>query len=112
MRVFPNNKLITCIMPRGHGSEIVDALHADLGVTSANVLNGRGVSERKRYFAEEVDVLVVVVNQSRADAVFEYICDRADVAGSKGRFMFQQRLDAATSFVLPEILPQEGEESR
>ena len=108
MQTYPNNKLITCIMPRGSGAEIVEALHTEMGITSANFINARGISERKRYFAEEVDVLLVVVNQSRADEIFTYLHDRAGVGDSRGRLMFQQSLIASSSFILPE-LPSEDE---
>ncbi|MEQ9449739.1 MAG: hypothetical protein RLN70_12680 [Rhodospirillaceae bacterium] len=104
MKTFANNKLITCIMPRGQGPELVEALHADHGITSANVLNGRGISERKKFFAEEVDVVTVVVNQSRADEIFAFIHERADVSGARGRFMYQQPLDLSSSFMLPDSL--------
>ena len=110
MKVYSNNKLITCMMPRGTGAEIVEALHADHGIASANVINGRGISERKRYFAEEVDVLMVVVNQSRADEIFAYVHKRASVGTSRGRFMFQQSLNAASSFVLPNMTLEDGAE--
>lgn len=111
MKIYPNNKLITCIMPRGNGPEIVAALHTDHGIASANVINGRGISERKRYFAEEVDILMVTVNQSRAEEIFDYIHERAGVGTSRGRLMFQQSLSAASSFEVPDIQPEEGDEA-
>jgi hypothetical protein len=111
MKISSNNKLITCIMPRGTGPEIVEALHAEHGIASANVINGRGVSERKRYFAEEVDVLMVTVNQSQADEIFDYIHERAGVGTSRGRLMFQQNLSTANSFEMPDIPLKEGDEA-
>ncbi|MCB2107820.1 MAG: hypothetical protein KDE14_08985 [Rhodobacteraceae bacterium] len=106
--VYQHNKLITCILPRGLGPSIIEALGTDCGITSANVVNGRGVSERKKFFAEEVDILMVVVNQSRADEVFEYLCERAEVSTAGGRFMYQQELNGATSFILPDIQPEDS----
>ena len=94
-------------MPRGAGSDVVAALHADKGIASANVINGRGISERKKYFAEEVDILMVMVNQSRADEIFDYLHEHAEVGTSRGRLMFQQALGTSSSFILPDVEPEE-----
>lgn len=109
METFPNNKLITCIVPKGQGAELVEALRDDQNVTAANAANGRGVSQRTGNFAEEVDVLTVVVNQSRADDVFAYLYHRIEIDHAFGRFMYQQTLGLSSNFSLPDDIAEEGE---
>ena len=108
VKVYLHNKLITCVVPRGLGSTIVEALKDEHGIMAANFFNGRGVSSRKRYFAEEVDVLTVIVNQSRAEEIFGYLCGKAEVMSKRGRLIFQHPLETVTSFVIPEIPDEEG----
>ena len=100
-------KLITCVIPRGLGSELVDVLHTEKKLTAVNVAHGRGISRRGGYFAQEVDVLTVAVAASEADSIFAYLYDRIDIEGSRRRFMFQESLGLATDFVLPEGVQEE-----
>ena len=81
----------------------MEALFTDKSVTSANVASGRGVSERTRYFAEEVDILTVIVPVSQADEIFDYLYHRIDLGHSLGRFMYQSNLTAASNLIMPEL---------
>ena len=107
MKTFPNNKMITCVVPKGQGADLVEALREEQDITAANAASGRGVSQRTGFFAEEVDVLTVVVNQSRADDVFEYLYRRIEIDHAFGRFMYQQTLGISSSFSLPEDVSEE-----
>lgn len=107
MKIFPSNKMITCVIPKGQGPDLVEALRVDQNITAANAASGRGVSQRTGFFAEEVDILTVVVNQSRADDVFEYLYDRIEIDQAMGRFMYQQTLGISSSFSLPEGISEE-----
>ncbi len=104
---FPEQKLITCITPRGQGPALIRCLVDELGVVSGNFSPGRGVSERQGAFAQEVDILTVVVPTERAEEVFEFLYHRSDLDHSLGRFMFQSPLNAATTFALPELPVEE-----
>ncbi len=109
MKTFPNNKMITCVIPKGQGPDLIEGLRQDQGITAANAMSGRGVSQRTGNFAEEVDVLTVVVNQSRAKEVFEYLYDRIEIDHAYGRFMFQLALDTSSSFSLPDNISEEAD---
>lgn len=107
MNTVTTTKLITCIVPRGMGTELVDALHEDKGMVTTNVAHGRGVSKRAGYFSEEVDVLSVVVDQTQADDVFVYLYEVIEVDQTKGRFMYQQALALTNAFKMPENVEEE-----
>ncbi|MFL2770113.1 MAG: hypothetical protein ACJZ9F_03800 [Rhodospirillaceae bacterium] len=107
MQTVADMKLITCIIPRGLGSDLVDALHEEKELTAVNVAHGRGISRRGGYFAQEVDILTVIVAASAADNIFAYLYDRIDIEGSSRRFLFQESLGCTTDFVLPDSVEEE-----
>ena len=56
-----NPKIITCIVPVGLGKNLVDALFHERDLNTGNVTRGRGASHRSGTFADEMDILTVVV---------------------------------------------------
>ena len=72
MKTVTHTKLITCIIPRGLGSELVDALHEEKGLDAVNVAHGRGISRRGGYFAQEVDILTAVVGVAPGRRSFRF----------------------------------------
>jgi len=102
------SKLISVILPRGEGQELVRALKDECGVVAANVATGRGVSERRKVIAREVDILTVVVPEAQAGDIFAFLYERAKIPEERGRFMFQSALGAASHYELPD-LPMEEE---
>ena len=109
MKTAAHSKLITCIIPRGMGPELVEDLHTVWDLITTNVANGRGVSKRDGYFSEEVDILTVVVDEQKADDVFNHLYDRVEVGQFKGRFMYQQALGITSAFTMPEGVEIEEE---
>jgi nitrogen regulatory protein PII len=105
MNNVAESKLITCILPRGKSLEVVKKLHEEKGITAVNVWNGRGSSAHKRKIQteSEVEILTVVIEDSRADEIFEFIYFEAEIGGISRGFMYQGRLSQSTIFVLPEI---------
>ena len=69
-------KLITCLLPKGQGVLLAKRLKVEKDIDTANVANGRGfgmvhsISYGKWY---EVDLMTLVVNQERAEEIFEWI---------------------------------------
>ncbi len=100
MNIEKDNKLITCITPKGKAIEIVKLLHEEKDINSSNVSSGRGGGRRGRL---EVDILTVIVSHDRADEIFEFIHEKADIGHLHGGFLYQGRLNMATLFNLPEI---------
>ena len=110
----PPSKLITCILPKGRGLAVVRALKDEKSLHSANVHNARGTGRmthrmvrRRRRTETEKDVLTVVVPETSADEIFDFIFDRAGIGEPHGGLMYQTALSAASAFTLPD-LPEEG----
>ena len=100
-------KRITCFLPKGTGVKMVELLHSEKNIASTNVHSGRGqktAESVKEYGAwNEQDILTVIVDENRAEEIFEYIFFQGKLNKPGGGFIFQSNLNRATSFKLPEI---------
>ncbi|MEQ8233660.1 MAG: hypothetical protein RLW61_20300 [Gammaproteobacteria bacterium] len=96
-------RLITCIVPAGEGFALAESLHEEMALSTVDLTHGRGASQRSGTFADEMDVLTVVVAAERADAVFAFVYERARIASMPNRFMFQMALEAASPYQLPAV---------
>ena len=95
-------KLIACIVPAGEGFDLATALHETMQLAAVDLTRGRGASQRSGTFADEMDVVTVVVDAARADDVFAFIHQQAGIATTPNRFMFQMALEGASEYRLPE----------
>jgi hypothetical protein len=101
---------ISCVLPHGLGIPLQSRLFHELGLTRVELHSARGFigSDPERLFSRiERDVLQVVVDEERADAVFEWLYHEAHVADQEGRFLYVAKLARATSFAMPEGIPLE-----
>ena len=74
MNALENPKLITSVLPKGKAVEVVKLLHKEKDVHSTNIASGRGVlGPLGQDVWSEVDIMTVVINEDRADEIFEYI---------------------------------------
>jgi hypothetical protein len=96
-------KVITCILPAGTASDLVDELFHEKGLNTSNVSRARGASQRSGDFADEEEVLTVVVSKEQADDVFQFLYERCEIGIKAHRFMFQTGLTLATLFTLPDV---------
>lgn len=109
MNALENPKLITSVLPKGKAVEVVKLLHKEKDVHSTNIASGRGVlGPLGQDVWSEVDIMTVVINEDRADEIFEYIYFQAEIDRVHGGLMFQGELDKSTIFALPD-LPEEME---
>ncbi|MDP6704991.1 MAG: hypothetical protein QF893_01505 [Alphaproteobacteria bacterium] len=102
-------KLITCFLPKGKGLAIVEGLHREFGIDSANLSSGRGQAmvETVSYGRwVEVDILSVVSAAGEAEDVFSYIFEMGGLDRIHGGLMYQAELTAATAYALPAV-PEE-----
>ena len=103
------HKLITAIIPKGQDSELVNQLVDELGINSVNVNYARGLGRitplRHRGIGETTEkaIVTVLIEEERADEVFEFIFYKADINHPHGGLMFQQPLLANTCFKIPDI---------
>ena len=107
------HKLITAILPKGRGKGLLNKLVFDLGIQRINVNHARGLGRitplRHRGVGEttEKSIVTVIIEQERAQEVFEYIFYEAEINRPHGGLIFQQPLLAATGFELPGLEEEE-----
>jgi len=106
------SKLITCVLPKGRSRALLSALKQAHGIVSANVNFARGTGRmthrafRKSMSQTEKDVLSVVVPAERADEVFAFIYETAEIDRPHGGLIYQTELAASSVFSLPDV-PEE-----
>lgn len=102
-------KLITCFLPKGNGLPLIKLLSENKGIQSGNVDSGRGTgaggSVRLGTWIE-IDILTVVVGVDRAEEIFNFIYEQANIGEIDNGFMFQGMLTRSTVFQLP-VIPRE-----
>lgn len=107
-----DQKLISCILPKGVASGVVSRLKEVYGLLASNINNARGVGKitplAYRDFAgqSEKEILSVVVDAEEADTVFEFIYHEADINRPHGGIMYMHPLARTSKYELPE-LPEE-----
>ncbi len=103
-------RLLSCVMPKGLGLPLLRRLSDELGVIMADVHSARGFSgsdARGVFNRMERDVLSAVVPSHRAEEIFQWLLEEAEVTTQRGRFLYMARLQGATPFRLPEDVPPE-----
>ncbi len=106
-------KRITAILPSGVALPLLKRVREEKEVLCANVHHARGVGHltrgMRRGFGEqaEKDVLNVVVESGRADEMFAFVFEGADMNRPHGGFLYQSRVVASTGYRLPD-LPEES----
>ena len=124
MAAGPNDKLSGQSVPSklitgtfaddGTAQKLIKALKEEKGIITANMFQCRGVGAMDKPGrhgrlppAISVRVLTVVVPAERADELFDYICDEADIDRPDGGFIYQSALHSETAFSLPEEAREE-----
>jgi nitrogen regulatory protein PII len=104
-----HHKLITAILPKGMGIDMLKKLKKEKGIIAANVESARGMGhltpEAHRGAGEqaEKDMLNVIIDAAEADALFEYIYETAEINKPHGGLLFMSRLQRATHYSLPDL---------
>jgi len=102
-------KLITCILPKGIAAGVCEKLLQEKGIVTGNINNARGTGHitaklhQKAGYQTEKEIFRVVVDADKADEVFEFIYNHAELHQPHGGIMFQNALRKSTQYVLPEI---------
>ncbi len=104
-----SEKLISCILPKGKAMPVMKALKEDKGIITANIHSARGAGHltpltyRGVGETTEKEVLDVVVSTRKANEIFEFLYEAAEIDQPHGGLMYMQALIKATSYRLPEI---------
>ena len=103
-------RLISCILPKGKGIKLLEALHKEKGVYRASFAFARGYDihdpiGRKGVPGEvEKEIVKVIAKDERVgEELFDFIYRVAEIGEQGGGTMFMAQLDGCTPFTLPEI---------
>lgn len=111
-------KLISCLLPDdGTERRLLGWLRDKEGITRANSVYCRGHSVLRQAKArrgklpepELVRLVAIVVEPSEADALFDLVCEQAQVDRPGGGAVMMTPLAFATPFALPEGVADEPE---
>jgi len=114
MQVNTNQKLISCILPRGTALDVLQKLKDEKNIIEASVHNARGMGkltpQAHRGIGEqtEKELLNVAVPGDRAEELFEYIYDIANINRPHGGIIYMCKLQQSSPFIMPD-LPEEKE---
>jgi nitrogen regulatory protein PII len=109
---FLEQKIITCILPKGRANPVLKVLYKECGLTAVDIHYARGSGRitplRYRGIGEtsEKEILTVAVPADEADEMFEYIYELAEINQPHGGLMYMQALKTSTRYELPD-LPEE-----
>jgi len=94
MDFLTEDKLLTCILPKGLASGLLENLKDIDGVQSVDVASGRGIDAFKNDSEEwvEVDILTLVSTKETAEDNFALLYDLAGVEEEPGRFIYMEPL--------------------
>ncbi len=102
-------KLITCILPKGVAAGVSAKLLNEKGIVTGNINNARGSGHitakdhRTAGYQTEKEIFRVVIEAERADEVFEFIYNHAELHQPHGGIMYQNALRKSTHHVLPNL---------
>lgn len=98
-----NVKLITCVMKEKLSNGVIEYLKDEMNILTANKFSARGTSFEERLDVRQMDVITVVVNESDAEEVFEYLFYHSQIDRNHGGMIFQEKLGRSTGYELPKL---------
>lgn len=111
-------KRIRMILPDdGTDRRVLRALLRDKGISRASTVAVRAVGvlhtvrtkKGKLPEAELARLVTVIVTPAQADAIFEFVCNVANIARPGGGIVLLQPVLGTTEFVLPRDVPDESD---
>lgn len=102
-------KLISCILPPGIAVDVLEKLRNEHEILEGSVNKARGTGKltplayRGIGTQTEKEILKVVVAADRADDLFAWIFEQAQIDRPHGGIIFMTALYQSTTFILPEL---------
>jgi len=103
------HKMVTCILHEGVAHKVMQKLKDQFGIITSNFHYARGIGKSAplllRGMGEqaEKEILSVVVEQYRADEVFEFIFIAAGLDQPHAGIVFMHALRKSSQYTLPDI---------
>ena len=103
------DRLITCILPKGVALPVLNKLIEERGITRININSARGTGKitplpyRGIGGQSEKEILSIVVSRAQADDIFDYVYLEAEINRPHGGLMYMARLSYATPLMLPDL---------
>lgn len=95
-----SHKLITCILFGHKARVIIETLAKEKGIITADKSTARGTSILN-VNGEEMEVITVLVEEFRADEIFEYLYFEAELNKPHHGMIYQQSIKKASKYTLP-----------
>ena len=111
--IIENAKQIVCIVPKGRGRQLVEAMSEELEVYNSNFSHARGVgrssdvNDRGVGEQQEKDVFAVTVAQDKADEVFEFLFYKAELDKPRNGLIYMQATPKTSIMSVPELSSDE-----
>ena len=111
------SQVITCILPdEGIHRMLIRDLHHEKGITRVESIRCRGIAALREARTKKgrlpvstlVQMIKVVVSVMEAEALFEYIYEKARIGRPGGGLLLLGKPIESTPFTLPEDLPEEN----
>ena len=96
-------KIITCLLPGHKAIEILKKLFNEKGIITANKSNARGSSFMTKATWVEMEIVEVVVASDKADKIYDYLFDEAEINNPNGGLIFQHKLSRSSHYQLPHL---------
>jgi hypothetical protein len=96
-------KLITCNIFAHKSIDMIKRLKEEKGIVTANKSSARGTSSVSNFIFKEVEVLSVVVEESRADEIFNFLYEELELDKPHRGMIYQNTLGRSSSYELPNI---------
>ena len=99
--MMKNYKQIICMVIDSIPLEVLELLKKDKGIITANKMHARGSSSNTDYEMKNMDILTVVVEDNKAEEIFEYLFHILEIDQPNRGMIIQSKLGRRTEYTLP-----------
>lgn len=107
--VVNDARQIVCIVPKGQGQKLVDAVSEEHEAFNANYHHARGVGRSTRVGKgglgeqQEKDVFSITVDHESADEIFKFLYFKAGIDEAHGGMIYMQACPKTTILEMPSL---------
>ena len=101
--MMKNYKQITCMVSDHIPIKVLEELKEEKGIITADKTAARGSSSNSNFEMKKMEILTVVIEEDRADEIFEYLFHLLEIDKPNRGIMLQSKLGRMTEYTLPKI---------